>query len=289
MAKRNAVPKICYDRVIPSALLATDDRAARDAAVSRYVAAVNEHAAPGRDFAPRAFAIHGGGALDASHPVHVARMALINRTKWDGGYNLRCRFLDGSRTQRRKVEAKAHLWEEYANIKIAFGDDPDAEVRISFQADDGSWSGVGKECLNTSYFPKYQPTMNYGWLKDDTDAKEYERVVVHEFGHALGCIHEHQSPSEKLRWNKAAVYEAFSGPPNYWSKADIDSNILQKYSPKGISFTIFDRKSIMLYQFDGSLFTDGKGTPENTKLSDMDKQMIGQMYPRASAAARSAR
>jgi hypothetical protein len=42
----------------------------------------------------------------------------------------------------------------------------------------------------------------------------------------------------------------------------------------------------MLYQFDGSLFKDGKGTPENTKLSRMDKEMIGQMYPRPSAPAR---
>jgi len=287
MAKRSRVPKTCYDRVIPPAYLGAAERTAREAAMSRYVTAVSQHsAAPGGDFAHRAFAIHGSRALDASHPVHVARMALIDRTRWDDRNNLRCRFLDGSSTQRRKVEAKAHLWEKYAKLRITFGDDPDAEIRISFQADDGSWSGVGKDCLNAGYFPKYQPTMNFGWLKDDTDSTEYERVVVHEFGHALGCIHEHQSPSEKLRWNKAAVYKAFSGSPNFWSKADIDSNILQKYSPKGISFTKFDIKSIMLYQFDGSLFTDGKGTPENTKLSAMDKQMIGQMYPGTSAVSR---
>ena len=74
------------------------------------------------------------------------------------------------------------------------------------------------------------------------------------------------------------------GPPNYWSKDDIDQNILQKYSPNGISATRFDKKSIMLYQFDGSLFTDGKGTPNNTHLSKLDEQMIGQMYPQTSSA-----
>jgi hypothetical protein len=76
---------------------------------------------------------------------------------------------------------------------------------------------------------------------------------------------------------------AFSGPPNYWSESDIDQNILQKYSPNGISATRFDRKSIMLYQFDGSLFTDGKGTPLNTHLSQLDEKMIGQMYLKAAA------
>jgi hypothetical protein len=36
----------------------------------------------------------------------------------------------------------------------------------------------------------------------------------------------------------------------------------------------------MLYQFDGSLFLDGKGTPNNTVLSQHDKDFIGQMYPK---------
>jgi len=43
-------------------------------------------------------------------------------------------------------------------------------------------------------FHHHEPTMNYGWLKDDTDDVEYRRVVIHEFGHALGAIHEHQNP-----------------------------------------------------------------------------------------------
>src|SRR5437899_1680571 len=40
-----------------------------------------------------------------------ARMAVVNAKKWDNGKTLRCRFLDGSATQRSKVEAKAHMWE----------------------------------------------------------------------------------------------------------------------------------------------------------------------------------
>ena len=37
--------------------------------------------------------------------------------------------------------------------------------------------------------------MNYGWLEPDTELREYQRVVRHEFGHALGMIHEHQNPA----------------------------------------------------------------------------------------------
>jgi len=285
-----SAPRICFDRVIPSTY--NPARAmAHAAALSTYRSAVQAKslsvasAAQATNFSAQVAAIQQPlGTLSANDPVAVARMALINLKKWDNGFTLRCRFLDGDDFQKSKVQEKASLWQDYANITISFVDDPDAEVRISFQADAGSWSAVGNDCLVSSYFPAYQPTMNFGWLRDDTDDTEFERVVVHEFGHALGCIHEHQSPNENLQWNADAVYQAFSGPPNYWSKDDIDHNILQKYSPDGVSATTFDRDSIMLYQFDGSLFLDGVGTPLNTQLSDMDKQMIGQMYPKPAAA-----
>ena len=122
--------------------------------------------------------------------------------------------------------------------------------------------------------------MNYGWLRDDTEDEEYQRVVLHEFGHALGCIHEHQQPKFNRKWNEAAVMKYFSGPPNFWSEDDIRSNVLDKYSSKGIASTVFDSKSIMLYDFDAKLFSDGLGrTNSNKALSVKDKAMIKQMYP----------
>jgi len=50
--------------------------------------------------------------------------------------------------------------------------------------------------------------------------------------------------------------------------------------------TRFDLKSIMLYQFDGALFKNGKGTPLNFELSDHDKQFIAQMYPKVASGSR---
>jgi hypothetical protein len=122
--------------------------------------------------------------------------------------------------------------------------------------------------------------MNLGWLDETTDDTEWRRVVVHEFGHALGCIHEHQSPNEHLNWDRDAVYRYFSRPPNNWSKEEIDQNILEKYSPEGITATLFDPDSIMLYMFPPELLLDHKGTNNNTDLSDMDKALIQQMYPK---------
>jgi hypothetical protein len=275
MPEKNHKLRICIDRVIPESHDPGKAMAYR-AALSHYAALVQaksgapEHAT----FAEHVERLGSLPDLNANDPIQSARMAVINQKKWDNGKHLRCRFLDGDNSQQERVIAKAKIWEQFANVHVDFGDDADAEVRISFTADDGSWSAIGTDALDATFFPAHQPTMNYGWLRDDTEDEEYERVVVHEFGHALGCIHEHQSPKEHLKWDKAAVYKAFSGAPNFWSKADIDHNILQKYSPKGITATIFDPLSIMLYQFDAALFTDHKPTPLNTHLSTLDKKMI---------------
>ncbi|WP_218780913.1 hypothetical protein [Paenibacillus amylolyticus] len=42
--------------------------------------------------------------------------------------------------------------------------------------------------------------MNFGWFDQDTEESEFERTVMHEFGHALGCIHEHQTCPSTLGW-----------------------------------------------------------------------------------------
>lgn len=263
-ARNNEEHRICIDRVIPDEYHPA--RAAAEQAAAEIAQSLPTPATL--------------GDIDPTGVLPATLMALVNAKMWPKGSTLKCRFLDGDATQRKKVEAKAHLWEQYANIKLSFVATGDAQIRISFSADPGSWSAIGTDALVERYFPKYQPTMNYGWLRDDTDDQEYERVVVHEFGHALGCIHEHQSPVEELKWKKTAVYRYFSGPPNYWTKEQIDFNILQKYTRRGMSFTPFDPDSIMLYQFPGALFTDGKPTKMNVQLSALDKQMIARMYPK---------
>jgi len=209
-----------------------------------------------------------------------AKLALLTGKLWSSGRVLGAAFLDGSETQKRKVIENAQIWCKYADIKFDFSAGSGADIRISFEADPGSWSAVGTDCLHTEYFRLNEPTMNFGWLRDDTDDIEYRRVVVHEFGHALGAIHEHQNPKGGIKWNIEAVYQAFSGPPNNWTKEEIDFNILQKYSEDQINGTTFDIRSIMLYHFPPELIIGGIGTPGNTKLSAGDKKFIGKMYPK---------
>ncbi len=212
---------------------------------------------------------------DADSPFEIAA---VKHKMWQPGRVLRVRFLDGDPAVQQKIQQVAQQWSEHANIQLVFAGDPDAEIRISF-LQPGSWSYIGTDAL---LIPSDQPTMNYGWLQPDTDDEEYSRVVLHEFGHALGCIHEHQNPAGGIPWNVNAVLEYYMGPPNNWSEAQVRENVLRAYDKDTTSYTQFDERSIMLYPVPAEHTTDGKGIPwQNSVLSESDKTFIAQMYPRA--------
>ncbi|MCY7759728.1 hypothetical protein [Bacillus inaquosorum] len=121
--------------------------------------------------------------------------------------------------------------------------------------------------------------MNFGWLHPNTPEVEYSRVVLHEFGHALGCIHEHQNPTAKIPCNKEAVYEYYMGPPNNWPKEIVDSNIFDRYDENTTNFTEFDPTSIMLYSIPKEHTNGGFEVVGGVTLSENDKVFIQNMYP----------
>jgi hypothetical protein len=208
-------------------------------------------------------------------------LALVGQKMWKPGRILRVRFLDGDPQVQKRVEAYAMQWTQHANIQLQFVPSGPAEVRISFKQD-GYWSAVGTDALVTEYFPLSEPTMNFEAFTMATPEAEYSRVVLHEFGHALGCIHEHQSPSGGIQWNKEVVYRALGGPPNSWSKEQVDHNVLSRYNKDQTQFTQFDPRSIMLYSFPKEWTLNNMEFSSNHQLSQTDKEYIGTRYPKPS-------
>lgn len=121
--------------------------------------------------------------------------------------------------------------------------------------------------------------MNFGWLTRSLGDDEYSRVVTHEFGHALGCIHEHQNPSSNIPWDKEAVYEYYQGPPNYWTREQVDLNIFTRYGADITQFSEFDPQSIMLYPIPDELTLGDYEVGWNRVLSETDKHFVAALYP----------
>jgi hypothetical protein len=115
-------------------------------------------------------------------------------------------------------------------------------------------------------------------LYDWTAENVFKRTVLHEFGHVLGCLHEHQNPSAGIKWNKPAVYEYYLKLG--WVKADVDENVFESYDCDLTQFSEFDRHSIMLYAIPSRFTTNGFSVDWNDDLSEMDKEFIARAYPK---------
>jgi serralysin len=189
--------------------------------------------------------------------------------------SLTVHFLQGDPVVEKRVEKAAKEWTQYSGIAFVFGDFPDAaDIRITFNPDSGSWSYVGS-CQ--SNLRAAEATMNFGWLTPDTDDTEYQRVVLHEFGHALGLLHEHQHPAANIPWNRQAVYEYYKRTQG-WDEAKVDQSIFLKYSEAETNHTAYDPQSIMEYAIPKELTLNGFEIGWNYDLSDQDKEFIRQLY-----------
>lgn len=207
------------------------------------------------------------------------RAALLLDARWAAGDKITISFLDGDTEVQQRVEKAAMKWVApgMANLTFEFRKDTtNTDVRISFKYA-GSWSVLGTTCKNV---PKGTPTMNFGWLNKNTTDSELIRVVLHEFGHAIGLIHEHMNPvAGGIKWNKIRVEKDLSGPPNKWSPEIIFNNMFKPFSEEQLKLTRLDPASIMMYPIPAKWTTDGFSVGLNTELSQTDKQFIQEAYP----------
>jgi Astacin (Peptidase family M12A) len=215
------------------------------------------------------------------------RLIVQNSVRWPNGRILTYYFFNPSKDGSPKIwaprsKSKAMVKQAFdiwtaVSIGISFKEvtnSKEADIRIGFDPNDGAWSYLGREIIE-SITNKKQRTMNLGWDEVDT--------ATHEIGHTLGFPHEHQNPLAGIVWNEAAVIASLALPPNKWSEAVTRSNIISKIQPDAVQGSKHDADSIMHYPFEGGLiikpekYKDGL-TPAGG-LSSRDKKWVKSFYP----------
>ncbi|WP_373497153.1 FISUMP domain-containing protein [Aquiflexum sp.] len=209
--------------------------------------------------------------------VQQQGLTAYSEKMWTPGEVIKYSIIDFNGKQeslKDTVKKYADIWENYANINFEFTEKTsEAQIRIGMESG-SSWSCIGRDALQVASDAK---TMNIGWLGNDADANQ--RVILHEFGHALGFVHEHNGPASDIKWKKNLVYQYYAQAPNFWSKDMVDQNVMFKYSQTLTNYSHYDEYSIMHYPIDPRLTMDYHGYPFNVNLSPTDKQYASIFYP----------
>ena len=213
----------------------------------------------------------------------------------------------------RAIFKKEFIWKsgQIGNITITFGDYPCNDCTRN-----ASWSLIGSDANNKPY-----PSMNLGWVDPPFEDFEYDgtiylsnsfiiekrvgceensisksscktnwepgMTIIHEFGHALGMVHEHQNDINKDNpyiFNVPVVEEYMAKPENGgWSKERVNRNIIQRYTCDVNNCDYigsgYDEKSVMNYSFPSSWLLKGSSGKTNYRFSEKDKEWLRNVYP----------
>lgn len=208
-----------------------------------------------------------------------ARLLVAFSKYWARGRTLRIEFLrNPPDVITQPIMDAANKWLPHVNLKFKMVTDGPSDIRIGLN-EHLNWSEQGTDAL---LIPQGMPTMEFNaqdlFGPGIKPLPELERIVLHEFGHMLGAVHEHQHPEANIPWNEP-VLTALLKQVGY-SDELIRKNFLDRYEGADFNHSPYDRDSIMHFDVpnlltlgDFEVINTGKG------LSPRDIQVMAAVYP----------
>lgn len=262
--------------------------------------------------------------LPSPHPGMAPHFLLSLTKRWNAGQKIKVAFKSGTPVLHKEVADTVNEWTKYANLTFDFGVDAQgnyrpwtttdmvfaADIRVSFDQQ-GYYSLVGTDSINPLVTRPGEESLNLQGF-DGQRPSDWKAVALHEFGHAIGFEHEHQSPLAPCDFRfdddpgympttdefgqyvpdsknrRPGLYTVLGGPPNNWPKAVVDFNLQKLPASSAYEVGPFDKDSIMKYFFPAWMFTLGTASKcytdsENLVISAGDQVGAAKVYPMSQA------
>ena len=215
--------------------------------------------------------------LERSANNLLLELAVWTSKTWVPGTTITVKFLNNDRDMEPAIQDAATEWARHAYINFQFvaGDAATADIRIQTATDGDSHSLLGTDCLQVR--DQRMHTMKIAPFRPCNFDDVYA-TALHEFGHALGFVHEHQSPAAQMFWDEAKIIRAYSTIPG-WNEAKIRHNIIRTFPQQDISNSTYDSDSIMHYPFPREFTLNNRAFRHNTTLSVKDIAFAKVCYP----------